>query len=368
MATTTEWIEAQKNPMVLSGLATIDINETTTLGIPCGGRAIVRIGFPTMTGTTATFLVQDFPSTTLRNSDGSATAITVPFRPLYDGAGNQVSVTVTDDSVIDVPELSGCYAFKIVSASAEAAARQIEVQCVGPYPTSPGVNSLELEPGATVTANQGTKTATATNAWLTTPYTPLGQSLADDALDALKATIYSSAGNNIGGGSFISDQGDANALLVDASVRIYDGSTGTMLRSTSAAAADGTESAAANPLAISVGGATPYSYLSTGASDDATVVKASAGTLYTLVLTNTNAAVRYVKFYNKATAPGTGDTPVLRIAVPGSTTGGGVAVPIPPQGIAFSTGISFRMVTGVADNDGTDVAANEVIIGAMGYA
>jgi hypothetical protein len=161
MATTTEFIKTQSGPEVLSGIATIDNGETSTLAIPVGGRAIVRLGIPTMTGTSLTFTVQDFPSTTLRNSDGTSTTITVPFRPLYDGSGNQVTVTATDDSVIDVPELSGVYAFKIVSSGAEAAARQIEVQCVGPYPTSPGVNSVEIEPGATVTANQGTAGATA---------------------------------------------------------------------------------------------------------------------------------------------------------------------------------------------------------------
>lgn len=110
--------------------------------------------------------------------------------------------------------------------------------------------------------------------------------------------------------------------------------------------------------ASATGGATPGMLIS-AASTNATVIKASAGTLYSLVVTNINAAVRYIKFYNKATTPDENDTPVQVVAVPGATTGGGFTVPIPACGIAFGTGIAFRLVTGVANNDTGAVSANE---------
>lgn len=97
------------------------------------------------------------------------------------------------------------------------------------------------------------------------------------------------------------------------------------------------------------------------ANQDSTVVKASAGVLYALLATNTNAAVRYLKVYNKATGPTSADTPVLTIAVPGNTAGAGVIVPIPECGIDFSAGIALRATTGVGDSDTNAVAANEII-------
>lgn len=143
-----------------SGYATIDSGETATLPIPCHGRALVRLGFPNaFTGTTVTFTVQAFPP-----ADPAAPTVAPVFRPLYDDAGNQVTVTATDNSSVEVPELSGCYAFTIVSSGAEGAARSIEVQMVG-EPSTPGLNKVTLEGTTTVTANQGTQGSSASPWW-----------------------------------------------------------------------------------------------------------------------------------------------------------------------------------------------------------
>jgi hypothetical protein len=98
------------------------------------------------------------------------------------------------------------------------------------------------------------------------------------------------------------------------------------------------------------------------ANQDSTVIKASAGVLYnSLSMTNINAAVRYVKVYNKATGPTSADTPVWTFAVPGNTAGAGMVIPL-PDGVDFSAGIALRATTGAADNDANAVAANEVIV------
>jgi hypothetical protein len=95
------------------------------------------------------------------------------------------------------------------------------------------------------------------------------------------------------------------------------------------------------------------------ATTNATSVKGSAGQVYGWYLSNVNAAARYVKLYNKATAPTVGsDTPVLTLMVP---SGGGSNAFV-PQGVAFSTGIAFAITTGAADSDTGAVAANEIVV------
>jgi len=107
--------------------------------------------------------------------------------------------------------------------------------------------------------------------------------------------------------------------------------------------------------------------LLSAATTNATSVKASAGAVGFIYAINLNAAVRYLKLYNKASAPTVGtDTPVATLAIPASTTGAGFMLPI-PGGVAFSTGIAYATTTGVADADTAAVAANEILLW-IGYA
>ena len=113
-------------------------------------------------------------------------------------------------------------------------------------------------------------------------------------------------------------------------------------------------------------GFTPYKLISAG-STNATSVKASAGVVGLILAINSNAAVRYLKLYNKASAPTVGtDVPVLTIPIPASTTGAGVSVPIGAPGLLFTTGIAFALTTGVLDGDTGAVGANDVVVN-LGY-
>lgn len=121
---------------------------------------------------------------------------------------------------------------------------------------------------------------------------------------------------------------------------------------------------------IKVGGgrADVYGDVATGfrllsaASTNATSLKGSAGTLYSLYVTNSNAALRYIKFYNKATSPTVGtDVPVATFAIPASSTGAGFSISF-PFGFDFATGIAYALTTGVADADTGAVAANEILV------
>lgn len=94
------------------------------------------------------------------------------------------------------------------------------------------------------------------------------------------------------------------------------------------------------------------------ATTNATSVKASPGTIYTIYAGNTG-TVAFLKLYNKASAPSVGtDVPVLIIQLP--ATVGSLAINF-PQGKAFSLGIAYA-ITGLAvDTDTTAVGLNQVV-------
>lgn len=94
------------------------------------------------------------------------------------------------------------------------------------------------------------------------------------------------------------------------------------------------------------------------ASTNATNLKSTAGRLYGYGFTNTTAAVKFVRLYNKATAPTVGtDSPVLVLAVPPNNSI--VAEMTIPA--TFGTGISFAITGAFADLDATAVAAGDVV-------
>jgi len=98
------------------------------------------------------------------------------------------------------------------------------------------------------------------------------------------------------------------------------------------------------------------------ASTNATSVKASAGQIYTIALTN-NSTIAFLKLYNKASAPTVGtDTPIATYAIPAN---GVLALSF--NGKSFALGIAYAITNLVADADTTAVAANQ-ITGSIEYA
>ena len=119
---------------------------------------------------------------------------------------------------------------------------------------------------------------------------------------------------------------------------------------------------AVTPTPHTAGGLT-ISRVISAASTNATSAKASVGQVFTIIAMNTNAAVRYLKLYNKASAPTVGtDTPVMTIPIPGNTAGAGFVLDTGGMGIAFATGIALALTTGIADSDTGAVAANEIVV------
>lgn len=114
--------------------------------------------------------------------------------------------------------------------------------------------------------------------------------------------------------------------------------------------------------AHTAGGWTP-SHTVSAASTNATSLKASAGQVGFIVASNVNAAIRYLKLYNKASAPTVGtDTPVFVLPIPGNTAGAGIAINF-GAGMEFTTGIAWALTSGAANSDTGAVSASEHVIG-----
>lgn len=102
--------------------------------------------------------------------------------------------------------------------------------------------------------------------------------------------------------------------------------------------------------------------LISAASTNATNVKATSGAIWELVLCNSNAAIRYVKFYNSASAPTAGvGTPVLVVQLSPTST----IHLVFEQPLVFATGIGYVTVTGVTDADAVAVGASDVLMTAV---
>ena len=102
--------------------------------------------------------------------------------------------------------------------------------------------------------------------------------------------------------------------------------------------------------------------LISAASTNSTLVKAGPTLITALTGSNVNAAVRYLKLYDKATAPTVGTDPVAyTFMLPGSTTGGGSNVPL-ANALYFARGCGIGLTTGATVADTGAVAANEHII------
>lgn len=99
-------------------------------------------------------------------------------------------------------------------------------------------------------------------------------------------------------------------------------------------------------------------FTNSAATTNALLIKTGATMAWAIQASNTNAAARFVKLYNKATAPTVGtDVPVLTIPIPP-----GAMVQLSPgsNGIRFALGMGIAITAAAADADTTAVAASEV--------
>ena len=104
---------------------------------------------------------------------------------------------------------------------------------------------------------------------------------------------------------------------------------------------------------------------SSAASGNPAFAKASAGDLKHISGQN-GAAITYIHFYNKATAPTLGtDTPVISFAIPANAN---FNIPLPDRGLYFGTGIAYAFTTDIATIPTTGAAAAAITAFAAVYA
>lgn len=100
------------------------------------------------------------------------------------------------------------------------------------------------------------------------------------------------------------------------------------------------------------------SAVNSAATTNATSVKASAGNLYAIAASNASASPRFLKLYNKASAPTVGtDVPVLVIPIAANSI---VMFEFGRLGQRFSLGIALAITGAIGDTDTTAIGAAEV--------
>jgi len=117
------------------------------------------------------------------------------------------------------------------------------------------------------------------------------------------------------------------------------------------------------PQAFPAGGWTPKWFIAAN-TDNATNLKASGGTVHAVEVYGIGSAPAYLKFYNKASTPTCGtDTIVKQIMIPAaSTAANGAGSNAIVLDTAFTTGISYCVVTGIGATDDTSPAASTFIV------
>lgn len=99
--------------------------------------------------------------------------------------------------------------------------------------------------------------------------------------------------------------------------------------------------------------------LNSAASTNGTTVKASAGWVTSLLISNISASTRFFKLYDLATVPNPAtDIPIAVIPVPAN---GFSNIPLGgPSGIYMNVGIGFTITGAAPDTDATNIGAGEV--------
>lgn len=116
-----------------------------------------------------------------------------------------------------------------------------------------------------------------------------------------------------------------------------------------------------NPIVTYIDPHLPYTYVSQ-ASNNANSIIAFPGQIGSIIAFSVAASPRFLKFYDKATAPNpSSDIPVWVIPMPGYGSGGAGDV-VWNHGLVFQFGIAFAIVAGMGVNDNTAIGLNDCVI------
>jgi hypothetical protein len=173
----------------------------------------------------------------------------------------------------------------------------------------------------------------------------------------VSGTVTANAGTNLNTSALALD---ATLTGNNARMRITDGTNIATVKAASTAPA-ATDTALVVSLSPNMGPVSNSILPSAAATINATVVKASAARLYKIKGYNAAAAVRYIKFWNKTTTPAPSTDTALIVFSFALKASDQFDIDLTPVGYAFSTGLSYTLSTGSANNDATALTAADVV-------
>lgn len=117
-------------------------------------------------------------------------------------------------------------------------------------------------------------------------------------------------------------------------------------------------------IAGTTGGCTPFHIAGgTAGTNNATLIKAGAGTLCHLTAINTTATVVFLRMYDLVAAPTCSSATGAKHSypVPAAVAGAGVTIPLGAYGEAYLAGIGFCVTGGGADTDNSNAVTGVFI-------
>lgn len=158
-----------------------------------------------------------------------------------------------------------------------------------------------------------------------------------------------------------------NAQINGVTPLMGNGTTGTGSQRVTIASDNTAFSVNAQPVAVAAGGMSVYHKIA-AANDNHVVIKAGAGTVYSIDAVAAGTGLQYVRLYDATTGFNGCNSATNLIwgqQVPAAATaagvGAGYVIPLPPAGIAFATGISICITGAVADTDVTNAATTTIV-------
>lgn len=201
--------------------------------------------------------------------------------------------------------------------------------------------ALPLPTGAATSANQSTEISSLSSIDTKTP--ALGQAAKAASIPITIASDQGALAVSDNGGSITVDNGGTAIGVSLASVPTH------------AVTQSGTWTTTSTPATL-----TAITPLTSAATANATVAKASAGNLFEVTITNPTATAAYFKVYNKATAPTVGtDVPIFILPVSANS----ISTLSWDGGKRFATGISYALTGAITVADTTASVAGILISG-----
>lgn len=158
---------------------------------------------------------------------------------------------------------------------------------------------------------------------------------------------------------YIESRITASAAITGTAVLHINSTSFALLSGVNAASTNLIGDVSGNVRSTSGGLSAPNRLLAAAAGLNATLVKATAGRVYKITGYNAATTLRYLKLYNKATAPAPGtDTPVVTLALPPSAA---FDFDFGLLGQFFSAGIGYGLTTGNPDADIGALTAGDVV-------